>query len=78
MRVSIFKEKVKKGYRLKLFVYKKRIVLALADEDGDRIENSGLISIKQDMTLIRCIHIDESLGLPIDEEGHLMLAKEKD
>ncbi len=78
MKVSIY-QRVKKGpreYKLKLFKYKDRIVLALADEDGDRIESSGLISIKQDMTLIRCINIDESHGLPLDEDGHLMLGED--
>ena len=82
MKVSIYEEapaeKKELKFKLKLFRYEKRIVLALADENGDRIESSGLISITQDMTLIRCKNIDESLGLSLDGDGHLMLAEEDD
>lgn len=77
MKVDIYEEnEVKKEYRLKLFRYEERIVLALADEDGYRIEGSGLIAIKQDMTLIRCINIDESHDLPLDSDGYLMLGED--
>ncbi len=77
MKVSLYKRAKKEAreYKLKLFEYKDKIVLALANEDGDRIESSGLIAITQDMILVRCIHIDESLGLPLDENGHLSLGE---
>lgn len=80
MKVSIYEEvpveDKKLEFKLKLFRYKKRIVLALADENGDRIGGSGLIAIKQNMKLVRCINIDGSLGLPLDKNGHLMLSKD--
>ena len=79
MRVDIYEEKKeKKQYRLKLFRYEELIILALADGSGDKIESSGLVAIRQDMKLIRCINIDPSLGLPLNEEGHLTIDKEED
>ncbi len=81
MKVRIFNpatEPPEKEYNLKLFMHKQRIVLALADGSGDKIESSGLVAIRQDMKLIRCINIDPSLGLPLNEEGHLTIDKEED
>ena len=78
MKVRIFNpatEPPEKEYNLKLFMHKQCIVLALADDSGNRMESSGLISIKQDMTLVRCQNIDESHSLPLDEDGYLMLGE---
>ncbi len=75
MRVSIFEETVEaeKEYKLKLFRTGTRIVVALADENGQRIISSSLVSITDDMEIVRCCNISDSLGLPLISHSMLKM-----
>ncbi|KKN17959.1 hypothetical protein LCGC14_0960670 [marine sediment metagenome] len=76
MKIKIYNEKKEKEYALKLFLSNDRIVLALADEEGNKISSSSLISIKSDMTLVRCRNINSTLGLPLTDDNQLKLEGE--
>ena len=67
MKISIYEEsaKAEKEYRLRLFRIGDGIVVALVDENGEKIDSSSLVSITSDMELVRCCNINSFLGLPL-------------
>ena len=75
MKVSIYRETVKaeKEYKLKLFRIGTRIAVALADENGQRINSSSLVSITDDMEIVRCGNINASLGIPLVSHSRLKI-----
>ena len=82
MKVSIYEEapaeKKELKFKLKLFQFSDRVVLALADENGEKIHSSSLISIMKNMELSRCANIDSHLGLPLVSLSRLKMAREDD
>ena len=80
MKISIYKEPVKaeKEYRLRLFHIGARIVVALADENGEKIDSSSLMLITPDMELVRCCNVNSSLGLPLVSGSRLKMKGEDD
>ena len=82
MKVSIYEkvsvEKKELKFKLKLFQFSDRVVVALADKNGEKIHSSSLIAITDDMELIRCANIDGHLGLPLVSLSRLKMAGEDD
>ena len=82
MKVSIYEEvpaeKKEPEFKLKLFQFSDRVVLALANENGEKIFSSSLISIMGNMELRRCANIDGHLGLPLVSLSRLKIAGEDD
>ena len=81
MKVSIYKEKPGKKeleFELKLFQFSDRVVLALADRNGEKIRSSSLISITENMELRRGANIDGHLGLPLVSLSRLKMVGEDD
>lgn len=80
MRIEIYDENKieEKTFRLKLFLLGDRIVVALADKEGNKIDNSGLVTFRPDMTLVRCCNIGEFHGLPLNDISQLRLTGEDD
>ncbi len=72
MRVSIYGETPKENvFQLKLFRAVGRVIVALVDENGEKINSSSLVAITDDMKLVRCKRIDASIGLPLDTNQQL-------
>ncbi len=80
MKVSIFEESVEaeREYKLKLFSIGNNIVVALADENGKRINSSSLVAITPDMELVRCCNINGSLGFSLVSKSRLKMIGEVD
>lgn len=78
MKISIYDtESVPEPeYRLKLFPINKNIVVALADEQGNRIESTSLVSFDEDMRVSRCVNIAAIPGLPLGTCSQLKLRGE--
>jgi len=82
MKVSIYKNVPVKDkeleFKLKLFKIGYRILVALADEKGNRIQGSSLVVFDENMRVGRCICIDESLNLPLNDNKQLESKEEKE
>ena len=82
MRVSIYEDSPVKDkkieFKLKLFRFPDRVVLALADETGKRIISSSLVAITDDMKISRCQGINTLLGIPLVENDSLEMKKGRD
>ena len=69
MKVNIYRKIPAKDkeleFKLKLFRFSDCVVVALADERGERIEGSSLVSITDDMEIVRCTNISDHLGIPL-------------
>ena len=82
MEVSIYKEELAEKkelkFKLKLFQFSDRVVVALADKNGEKIHSSSLIAITDDMELVRCANIHDHLGLPLVSLSRLKMAGEDD
>ncbi len=83
MNIKIYEEKEKEKEQeqeiiLRLFrlVNSGRIVLAVADEHGNKITSSSLVSFNEDMKMTRCVAINTTLGLPLHPNGKLRMEGE--
>ena len=82
MEVSIYKDvpvkEEEREFKLKLFRFPDRVVLALADENGERINSSSLISVTDSMEIVRCASIRGDLGIPLVGRSRLKIVGEDD
>ncbi len=82
MKVSIYEdvpvEDKKREFKLKLFKIGNYIHVALADEKGNRIFGSSLVSFSRNMEVNRCTSIDKSLNLPLNDNKQLETEEEEE
>ena len=75
MKVSIYEDAPVKDkeleFKLKLFVLNDYVIVSLADEKGERVDSSSLVSFNKNMKLSRCSGINSKLGLPLDKYNKL-------
>ena len=80
MKVSIYENVPVKAkeleFKLKLFKSTGCILVALADEKGERINDSSLVVITNKMEIIRCSNIGGNLGIPLVSLSRLKLVGE--
>ncbi len=75
MKIKIYEEAVVEDkeltFELKLFKVGSLIVVGLADEKGQRINNTSLVAFNKDMIMSRCATVSDSQGLPLDDMSRL-------
>ncbi len=78
MKIGIYdsEEIPEPEYLLKLFTINGKVVVALADEKGNRIESTSLVSFDDDMRIFRCVNIKALHELPLDSVSRLKLRDE--
>ena len=75
MKISIYEIPVEaeKEYKLKLFRIGDRIVVALADNKGQRIYSSSLVAFTDNMEVVRCCSVNNLLGIPLTDLSQLKM-----
>ncbi len=75
MKISIYEDVLVEDkeleFKLKLFKVGSLIVVGLADEKGERINNTSLVAFDKTMIVSRCSGINSRQGLPLDDKHRL-------
>lgn len=77
MKLKVYAEKEKKDeVVLRLFDYGNRIILAVADENGDKKFRGNILEINQDGELYLNPQIDKIFCFSLDKDGKIKLKNE--